>query len=108
MSLAVSSTQEFETLVKSKKLTLVDFWAPWCGPCRVVGPILEEIAQERGDQVQIVKVNVDDQQELAVRYGVMSIPTLLLFKDGNLVDQTIGALAKNKLVAWIDSASNKA
>ncbi len=108
MSLAINSTEEFETLIKSKKLTLVDFWAPWCGPCRIVGPILEEISKEYAEQVEIAKINVDEQQDLAVRYGIMSIPTLLLFRDGNLIDQSIGAPPKNKLVAWINSALNKA
>ena len=108
MSKPVNSNKDFEELVtKAEKLVLVDFWAPWCGPCRVVSPILDEIAHEHSDQVEVVKVNVDEQQDLAARYGVMSIPTLILFKDGNVVDQTIGSSSKGKLVNWINSALDK-
>ena len=105
MSVVINSSSDFEQqVINSKKLVLVDFWAPWCGPCRVVGPVLEEIAKEYTDKVEVAKVNVDDQQDIAVRYGIMSIPTLILFKGGEVLDQTIGASPKNKLVAWIDSA----
>jgi len=108
MSIQISSQKDFEEMVeKSTKLVVLDFWAPWCGPCRVVTPILEEISNELKDQVEIAKVNVDEQQDLAVRFGIMSIPTLILFKDGKVFDQTIGASSKNKLVSWINSALNK-
>ena len=78
-------------------LVLVDFWAPWCGPCKMIAPVLEELDDEMGDKVRIVKLNVDDNQETAGKYGVMSIPTLLLLKDGNVVDQVVGFQPKEAL-----------
>ncbi|MBI1883669.1 MAG: thioredoxin [Chlamydiae bacterium] len=107
MSTQINNTQDFDNAVlNSKKLVLVDFWAPWCGPCRVVGPVLEEISKELSEKVEVVKINVDESQELAVRYGIMSIPTLILLKNGKVIDQSIGASPKNKLVQWINSASD--
>jgi thioredoxin 1 len=86
----------------SEGLVLADFWAPWCGPCKMIAPVLEEIDGEMGEKVQIVKLDVDDNQETAGQYGVMSIPTLLLFKDGNVVDQVIGFQPKEALVDLIN------
>jgi len=86
----------------SKGLVLADFWAPWCGPCKMIAPVLEEIDGEMGEKVQIVKLDVDDNQETAGQYGVMSIPTLLLFKDGDVVDQVIGFQPKEALVDLIN------
>ncbi|HLS22943.1 MAG TPA: thioredoxin [Pseudogracilibacillus sp.] len=83
-------------------LVLVDFWAPWCGPCKMIAPVLEEIDSEMGDKVKIVKLNVDENQETAGKYGVMSIPTLLLMKDGNIVDQVVGFQPKEALVDVIN------
>jgi thioredoxin 1 len=82
---------------------LVDFWAPWCGPCRVVHPILEEIQVERED-LRIVSINVDDNQQTAARYEILSIPTLLLFRDGEIVKRVIGALPKKRLEAELEPA----
>jgi thioredoxin len=97
----------FSTVVlKEEKPTLVDFWAPWCGPCRAIGPILEELAAEYGERVNIVKVNVDDNPATASQYGVRSIPTLILVKNGTVQDTQIGLLSKNQLVALLDKNLN--
>jgi len=88
----------------AKGVTLVDFWAPWCGPCRMIAPILDELAGELKDKARIVKINVDENPQVAGQFGVMSIPTLLLFKDGKKVDQKIGGQAKPALKAFIEQA----
>ena len=86
-----------EEVVQSDKPVLVDFWASWCGPCRMVSPIVDEIAQERPD-VKVVKVNVDQEQELALQFGVMSIPTLVVMKDGKVVNQAVGVRPKEQIL----------
>lgn len=85
-------------------IVLVDFWAPWCGPCKIIAPILDELSAEIGDAAKILKINVDDNPESAAKYNVMSIPTLLVFKDGQLVDQLVGVQLKEKLKAVIEKA----
>ena len=90
-------------VLESPKPVLVDFWAPWCGPCRVIAPSLEEIAGER-DDLRIVKLNVDENQATAARYNVMSIPTLIVFKGGEPAKQIVGALPKNRLVQELEPA----
>ena len=91
-----------ERILKTDKPVLVDFWAPWCGPCKMVAPELEAVASEYEDKAVVVKVNVDEQQELANQYNVMGIPTLLLFKDGKEVDRLVGYRPRKDLMNAID------
>lgn len=94
---------DFETVVAQSDIpVLVDFWAPWCGPCKMIAPILDEIAPEFEGKAKIVKINVDDNQLVAGQFGIRSIPTLLLFKNGQLVATQVGALPKNQLAAFIN------
>lgn len=87
------------------KLVLVDFWAPWCGPCQMQGPIIDELAGEIADKAVIGKVNVDDNQELAGKYGIMSIPALIIFKDGEVVENMVGVHQKGDLLSVIEKNS---
>lgn len=92
------TTENFDQLVTaSEKPVLVDFWASWCGPCRMIGPVLEQMATEQGDRAVIGKLNVDQHPEVAARFGIRNIPTLLFFKDGEIVDKTVGAASLQSL-----------
>lgn len=104
MSIVKATDQNF-TEETNDGLVLADFWAPWCGPCKMIAPVLEELDAEMNDQVKIVKLDVDENQETAGKYGVMSIPTLLLFKDGEVVDQVIGFQPKEALAELITKHS---
>ncbi|ELK47239.1 thioredoxin [Halobacillus sp. ACCC02827] len=97
----VKATDQNFTEETSQGLVLADFWAPWCGPCKMIAPVLEELDAEMSDKVKIVKLDVDENQETAGKFGVMSIPTLLLFKDGQVVDQVIGFQPKEALAELV-------
>ncbi|MGA9854598.1 MAG: thioredoxin TrxA [Gammaproteobacteria bacterium] len=101
----VSTTDaNFETdVLKSSLPVLVDYWAEWCGPCKMISPILDEIASSYQGKLRIAKVNVDENAQLTQKYGIRSIPTLMLFKDGNVQAQKIGALSKSQLAAFIET-----
>jgi thioredoxin 1 len=99
------SDSSFETdVLKAKGPVVVDFWAEWCGPCKAIAPALEEIAGTLTGKVRIVKLNVDENPATAAKYGIMSIPTLMLFKDGQLASRQVGAQPKAKLEQWITAA----
>ena len=97
----VATNSTFNELINDGKLVIVDFWATWCGPCRMISPILDELEEEMADQIAVVKVNVDDADEIAAQFRIMSIPTLLFFKNGQIVDKTVGAMPKAVLAEKI-------
>jgi thioredoxin 1 len=94
---------DFQATIASG-ITLIDFWAPWCGPCKAIAPLLDELAGEYGDRVQIVKINIDENQTVAAQFGVASIPTLILFKDGSKIAQKVGGAAKAAIKTFINQA----
>jgi thioredoxin 1 len=97
------ATFEAEVL-KANKTVVVDFWAEWCGPCRMIAPVLDEIAVSLGEEVKIVKLNIDENPATAAKYGIVSIPTLILFKKGELASQRVGAHSKQKMEQWITAS----
>ena len=99
----IATNTSFDGLLESEKLVIVDFWATWCGPCRMLSPLLDEVEAEMEDKIVVVKVNVDDADEIVMRYRIMSIPTLIFFKDGQMVDRTVGAMPKSVLVDKINA-----
>ena len=105
MATSAVTDADFEAQVlKSGKPVLVDFWAEWCGPCKMIGPSLEEISDELGDAVNIVKLNIDDHPDTPTKYGVRGIPTMILFKDGEVADTKVGAAPKAQLKSWLEAA----
>ena len=89
-------------VLQSDKLVLVDYWAEWCGPCKAIAPILDEMSKDYGDRLQVTKMNVDENREVPARYGIRGIPTLMLFKGGELVDTKVGAMPKAQLTAFLE------
>lgn len=102
-TLHVSDSEFNDKVLKSSSPVLVDFWAEWCGPCRQVGPILDELANEMKDKLVVAKVNIDKSPETPTKYGVRGIPTLILFKNGEPVATKVGSMPKTKLVEWLNS-----
>jgi len=93
--------ENFDQTINAAETALVDFWAPWCGPCKMLGPVFEEAEKEVNDKAVLAKVNVDEQQELAARFGVMNIPTIIVFKNGKEVNRSLGFIQKDKILALI-------
>lgn len=103
MAVLHTNAASFDKVINQDVPVLVDFWAPWCGPCKMLGPVIEEVEKEVGASAVVAKVNVDDEQDLAVKYNVSSIPTMIVFKNGQQVDRTVGFMAKEKIVSMIKS-----
>ena len=99
----INSTQEFDDLLKENRYVLVDFWATWCAPCRMVAPVIEKIADNYSDKVVVAKVDVDDQEELAIRYGIQTIPTIIFYKEGKIASKEIGVKPMSSFAKMIDS-----
>ena len=99
----VVTNTNFAELLASDKPLMVDFWATWCGPCRILSPTVDEIAEEYADRITVAKCNVDDADEIAMQYRIMSIPTLLFFKNGEVVDKRVGVVSKDEIVSIINS-----
>ena len=104
MSIEITEKNFEELVLKNDKPVLVDFWASWCGPCRAVGPVIDQIAEDYKDKIVVGKINVDEQSALAQRFSVMSIPTLCIFKDGEVVNRMVGARPYEDITAELDKA----
>lgn len=99
----ITSTQEFDDLIKDNRYVLVDFWAGWCAPCRMVAPVIDKIAEQYSEKIIVAKVDVDDQQELSIRYGIQTIPTIIFFKEGKVASKEIGVKPLSSFANMIDS-----
>jgi thioredoxin 1 len=105
MTIIKTSDSSFEAdVLKSDRPVVVDFWAEWCGPCKMIAPFLEELAADKGDEVVVAKVNIDDNPLTPTKYGVRGIPTLMLFKNGEIAATKVGAMPKTKLYEWVEEA----
>ena len=108
MSTESTKDENFEKDVLNSSIpTLVDFWAEWCGPCKQIGPILEEIAKEKKDTLKVIKLNIDENPLTPQKYGIRGIPTLMLFKEGKLIDSKVGSMPKSSLIEWVENSLNK-
>lgn len=108
MSSVQVNDEKFESeVLKAEQPVVVDFWAEWCGPCKALSPIIDEVANEMGGKVKIVKVNIDESPNTPTQFGVRGIPTLMVFKEGQVVDTRVGSMTKTQLTEWIDSVVQK-
>ena len=104
-NILTANQDNFKKILEDNEIVLVDFWAEWCGPCQQIAPVLEELSGELGDKIKIVKVNIDESPETPTKYGVRGIPTLMLFKNGEVSDTKVGALPKSQIEEWLNGAS---
>jgi thioredoxin 1 len=102
-SLNVNDNDFENEVLKANEPVMVDFWAEWCGPCKAMSPIVDEIAGEMAEKLKVVKINIDDSPNAPTQYGVRGIPTLMIFKDGEVVDTRVGGMSKSQLAEWVDS-----
>ncbi len=101
-SIAVTDTNFEAEVINSDTTVMVDFWAEWCGPCKSLAPLVDEVAKEMSDKIKVVKVNIDDSPDAPTKYGVRGIPTLMIFKNGQVIDTKVGGMPKGQLVEWIE------
>ncbi len=101
MAKEITDTNFEKDVIQSKNITLVDFWAPWCGPCKQLSPLIDELSKDMSGKVEVFKCNIDDNPEVPSKYGVRGIPTLMIFKNGELVDSKVGSVQKSALYEWV-------